>query len=356
MPLPSFAQNVISSEQIGGGNITSEPENSDATFTHHTADVNGVRLHYVMGGQGDPLVLLHGWTQTSYAWNRIMPALAERYTVIAPDTRGLGDSSKPDSGYDKRTMAEDIYQLVQHLGFDDISLVGHDIGGQIAYAYANAYSEDVNHLAILEVPIPGLEGWENVSSEQSAWHFQFHAVPDLPEALVTGRERIYFSHFYENYAYDPTAITEADINEYLRTYSNPDALHAGFEYYRAFPEDTRYNREHIKMLDMPVLALGGESTLGDFPLIQLQTVAKNIRGGTMQGCGHYIPDECAEALTEELLSFLGDSDHPVSQPPLVNIPEPSSTLSILAFGAFSAGVLLKHRQRQTETSKLFRAK
>lgn len=284
--------------------MTSEPTNFDAQFTHHTAKVNGVRLHYVMGGKGDPVVLLHGWPTTWYEWRRIMPELAQHYTVIAPDTRGLGDSSKPAQGYDKLTLASDIYGLVKQLGFKQINLVGHDLGGQIAYAYASAYPQDVRRLAILEVPIPGLPFWEE---EQGRWHFAFHAVPNLPEALIAGKERLYLSWFYRDSAYSPAAHASDEIDEYVRTYSAPGALRAGFEYYRAFPEDARQNSEYAKtQLKMPVLALGGETSLKDLPLRQLQTVAENVRGGIVPHCGHWIPAERPDYLTKQLLTFFSE--------------------------------------------------
>ena len=142
-------------------------------FSHHMASVNGIQMHYVIGGHGDPLVLLHGWPQTWYEWRHIMPSLAKNYTVIAPDLRGLGDSSKPVTGYDGRTTAEDIYQLVSQLGFNKIFLVGHDFGVQVAYSYAVAHPNDVSHLVILDVPIPGIGPGKNITG---LWWAQFHMV------------------------------------------------------------------------------------------------------------------------------------------------------------------------------------
>ncbi|WP_193196829.1 alpha/beta fold hydrolase [Nostoc sp. MG11] len=173
--------------------MTSTSEKFDQSFTHHTIQVNGVRLHYVVGGKGDLVVLLHGYAQTWYEWRKIMPALAEHYTVIAPDLRGAGDSDKPLTGYDKRSLANDIYQLVKQLGFQQVYLVGHDIGLMVAYAYAAAHPDDVKRLVVIDAPIPGVEPWEEVITSPMVWHFAFHAVPNLPEALVAGRERTYLS-------------------------------------------------------------------------------------------------------------------------------------------------------------------
>jgi alpha-beta hydrolase superfamily lysophospholipase len=169
------------------------------TFSHHTTSVNGIQLHYVIGGQGDPVVLLHGWPETWYAWHHVMPALAKNYTVVAPDLRGLGDSSKPLTGYDGKTLAEDIHQLVTQLGFKTIFLVGHDIGTQVAYSYAAAHPTEVKRLAVMELTIPGFAP----AGRMPLWWVIFHQTPDVPEALVQGKEMMYLSWFFHNLAYNP---------------------------------------------------------------------------------------------------------------------------------------------------------
>lgn len=281
---------------------------SGSDLTHHTTFVNDVRLHNVTAGQGDPVVLLHGWPETWYQWRKIIPALAERYTVIAPDLRGLGDSSKPKTGYDKRTLADDVYKLVSKLGHEHIFLVGHDWGGPTAYAYACAHPDDVRRLVILDVPIPGagLEKIPQMSPKGGLWHISFHSVPDLPEMLVAGREREYLSWFYRT-AYNPTAITEEDIDEYVRCYAAPGGMRAGFEYYRAFWDDVAHNTENAKTkLAMPVLALGGKYSFGKQTLRSLQTLAENVRGGEIDQCEHWVAEEQPEYLTEQLLTFFGE--------------------------------------------------
>ena len=159
---------------------------NNVTFSHHMASVNGIQLHYVIGGQGEPVVLLHGWPQTWYEWRHVMPALAKNYTVVVPDLRGLGDSSKPVSGYDGKTVAEDIYQLVSQLGFKNIFLVGHDFGAEVAYPYAAAHPNEVKRLVMLDVPILGIGPGKNLTG---LWWLQFHLVRDVPEMLVEGHER-----------------------------------------------------------------------------------------------------------------------------------------------------------------------
>jgi len=274
---------------------------------HHTTKVNDVLLHYVICGKGDPVVLLHGWPQTWYQWRKVIPSLAQRYTVIAPDMRGLGDSAKPATGYDKRTIAQDIYGLVHQLGFERIFLVGHDWGGPVAYAYASAHPNDVRKLVILDVPIPGA-GLEHALAfrPRMAWHIPFHFVRDLPEALVAGRERTYLSWFYRT-AYNPSAISEEDIDEYVRCYSAPGALRAGFEYYRAIFTDAEHNTENARIqLKMPVLALGGERGFGELTIKSMQRLAENVRGGVIERCAHWIPEERPEYLTEQLLAFFAE--------------------------------------------------
>jgi pimeloyl-ACP methyl ester carboxylesterase len=280
----------------------------DSIFKHHTTSLEGVRLHYVMAGKGDPVVLLHGWPQTWYEWRRIIPALANKYTVIAPDLRGLGDSSKPQGGYDKRTVANDIYQLVRKLGFERIFLVGHDWGGPTAYAYATAHPGDVLKLVILDVSIPN-EAWEKfpMFNRRGTWHLTFHGVRDLPEALATGRERTYLTWFYRSAAYNPGAITEAEIDEYVRCYSAPGGLRAGFEYYRAIHTDIEHNKEHTSVkLKMPVLALGGDCGFGNATLFSMRELADDVRGGVIEKCGHWIVEEQPEYLTQQLLAFFAE--------------------------------------------------
>jgi pimeloyl-ACP methyl ester carboxylesterase len=279
-------------------------------FTHHTATVNNVRLHYVTGGHGLPVVLLHGFGSTWYMWRNVMPDLAKRYTVIVPDLRGAGDSDKPTSGYDKRTMAEDIYQLVRQLGQQQIYLVGHDIGLMVSYAYAAAHSEDVRRLVLLDAPIPGTKVFQNFDSGGMAWHFAFHRVPNLPEVLVAERERTYLVEgFYRALSYNPAAFTEADIDEYVRCYSSPGGMRAGFEYFRAFAEDSRQNKEYFKRkLPMPVLASGGAQSLGPTMVAMAEEVAINVRGGSIEECGHWVADERPIELTRQLLTFLAEEN------------------------------------------------
>jgi pimeloyl-ACP methyl ester carboxylesterase len=276
----------------------------NVTFSHHTATVNGIQLHYVMGGKGDPVVLLHGWPQTWYEWRHVMPALAKNYTVIVPDLRGLGDSSKPVTGYDGKTTAEDIYQLVSKLGYKDIFLVGHDFGVQVAYSYAAAHPNETKRLVILDVPIAGIGPGENITG---LWWAQFHNVRDIPEMLVAGHEREYLTWFYR-YSCNPAAITKEDIDEYVSHYSAPGGMRAGFEYYRALSDDIKQNKEYSNIkLPMPVLTLGGECSFGTAALDSMRLLATDVRGGVVPDTGHWIPEEQPEFLVGQLFKFFGNS-------------------------------------------------
>jgi pimeloyl-ACP methyl ester carboxylesterase len=281
-------------------------------FVHHTATVNRIRLHYVMGGQGEPLVLLHGFPQTWYSWYKIMPTLAEHHTLIVPDLRGYGDSSKPNDGYDKKTMAEDIYQLISELGYEQIFLVGHDVGGMVAYAYACAHPSKVRRLVIAEALIAGLKpGFEEAmdnSQGKGAWWVTFNTIPNLPEALIAGRERIYIDWFCKNVAYNPAAISESDIDEYVRAFSIPGTMRAIFDSYRAIFQDVEDNQKHQTKLKMPVLAVGGGSgvSVGDRLHRSLIPVTENLRGVLIDCCGHWLSEEQPEEFTRQILSFLNE--------------------------------------------------
>lgn len=281
---------------------------------HHRARVNGILLHYVTAGSGEPVVLLHGFAQTWLEWRRdVIPALARDYRVIAPDLRGIGDSDKPVSGYDKRTLAEDVWQLLRHLGIARFRLVGHDFGAAVSYALAAAHRGAVEKLAILEMIMPGF-GYEACMQHPFAtdglgrkvWHLAFHDAPEIPEALIAGRERMYLRWFHDHFAYAPGAIPEEDLDEYERCYGGPGGLRA-LEYYRTHFVDAEYNRESAKQpLEMPVLAIGGSAFLGDIVRQGMAGLATHVRGVILDDCGHWIPDEKPRELLDTLLPFLRD--------------------------------------------------
>jgi pimeloyl-ACP methyl ester carboxylesterase len=301
----------LTNEQQQPTGISFQIDNT--TFSHHMAVVNGVQIHYVIGGHGYPVVLLHGWPETWYEWRHVMPALARNYTVIAPDLRGLGDSSKPLTGYDGKTVAEDIHQLVAKLGFKTIFLVGHDLGTQIAYSYAAAHPTEVKRLVAMEITsIPGFAPPRG----PVAWWRSFNAVPDIPEALVQGKELLYLTWFYHNEAYNPAAITQEDINEFVSHYSAPGGMRAGFEYYRAFPQDAIENQNYSKTkLTMPVLALaasyypvfGGNISMPGL-IYGMKILAQDVRAVIVPNSGHWIAEEQPQFVIKQLANFFGGSN------------------------------------------------
>ena len=278
---------------------------------HYYARLPEVTLHYVAAGHGDAVVLLHGWPETWYMWRHIIPDLSQRYTVIAPDLRGIGDSSRPLTGYDTKTMANDIYLLLkEHLAIDHIFLIGHDWGGPTAFALALAHPEMVRNLTFLDVPVPG-DGTDVFYVGR--WHHYFHWILDIPEALTQGREKIYLEYFYRNWGYRPDVMSDADISEYLRTYSQPGAMRAGFNIYRAVHQDKIDNEQVLAVngkLKMPVLTVSGEGGRARGLKICLESakrVAENVRGVGLAGCGHWIPEEKPAELLRHLLDFFGET-------------------------------------------------
>lgn len=276
----------------------------------HFADLDGATLHYLDAGKGDAIVLVHGIPQTSHEWRYVMPRLAEQYRVIAPDLRGLGDSSRPPSGYDKRTLANDLWQLIHdHLGIDRFFLVGHDWGGPVAFSLAAQHPAAVRRLAILDVVIPG-DG-ADFSQGGRRWHHAFFRTLDLPEALCHGREELVIGWLLDNYGHRPNSISREDQREYFRTYTQFGAFRAMLAFYRALPIDAEDNKAILAQngrLKMPVLALGGEKSFGRGMecLQSLQRVAEDVRGGVVKDCGHWIAEEQPHVLLDKLLAFFGE--------------------------------------------------
>lgn len=277
---------------------------------HGRAKVNGVRLHYVKAGQGEPLFLLHGVPKTHYHWRHVIPLLTPHFTVIAPDLRGLGDSEHPVVGYDMKNMGEDIAELATHLGYQTFNLAGEDWGASTAYQLAANHPDRVRKLVYQEMILPGygLEDYsflteKNVSTYVWLWHINFYNVPDFPELLITGKEREYFTYFIKHECHDPTAISEDNLNEYIRCYSSPGGLRCCFNIYRATLESGRQNRESAKRkLKMPVLAVGSKYFIADDNERQMREVAENVKGVILPR-GHQLAEECPEALAAEYIKF-----------------------------------------------------
>src|SRR3989440_6639879 len=267
------------------------------------AEVNGLRLHYLIAARDYPAVLLHGYAQTSHMWLPLISKLADKHTVIAPDLRGFGQSSAPADGFTKAAMAQDIHALMKSLRYDRIRLVGHDIGLMVAYAYAAQYSNEVDRLVLMEAFLPGIGDWNSLFLLKDLWHFHFYGK--TPLALVTGRERIYFEHFWNDFAADgKKSVSEADRRFYTQKYAQPGAMKAGMEVFRNFDQDAKDNAVFATTkLTMPVLVLGGEKSGGDFLISQGKLVASNVEGVLVRGSGHWLVDEAPGQVIPKLVEF-----------------------------------------------------
>ncbi|ETK34959.1 alpha/beta hydrolase [Microbispora sp. ATCC PTA-5024] len=290
---------------------------------HNMFEHAGVRIHYVTagtppsnGGNDRTIVLLHGWPQTWWEWRLIMePLRSDGWFVVAPDYRGAGGSSKPESGYDKQTMTGDVKALLDHLGVENpIILVGHDLGMLVAYAFASLHPDDVERLVLMEAPIPGTEAYESVLattrfSEATLWHFHFHGAPDnVAETLIAGSEFPYLRSFYVKLSANPDAISLSDAERYVADYTAPGAMRAGLELFRAFEKDADDNRRILSdkgKLTMPVLGLGGTASFF-LPVAEemLSEVADNVTVRPIDDSGHWIAEEQPETLLRHLREFI----------------------------------------------------
>jgi len=277
-------------------------------FVAQTANVNGTTLHYVRGGSGPAVFLLHGFPQDWSVYRRIMPRLARTFTVVAVDLRGIGGSTPAPNAYDAATLGEDIHQLILHLALEKPYVAGHDNGGMVAYALARRHPQATRGVMILDVPIPGLEPWEQVKADPALWHFGFHQTPNAPERLIAGREAMYFREvFFNRLARNPDAISNDDLAHYVRSYASPEQLRAGLEFYRAYPENERFNVAERGPIDVPIVLAGGEHSLA--PLNA--TVAKSLRNHgwrnvsieVIANSGHQVIDEQPAAVAELLARY-----------------------------------------------------
>jgi len=280
------------------------------TVTHHTAQVNGTRLHYVTAGEGPPVMLLHGWPQTWYEWRHVIDLLADEYQVVAPDLRGFGYSAKPAAGYDADTMAADLAALADHLGLRDVTVLGHDWGAVFGYVYAAKTPSQVRALGIVEMALPGVGIMEQAMAPQPQgnflWHMGFQSVPDLPELLIAGKEKPYLRWFFEHFAYDPGAITAADLEVYTDAITQVGALRAGLAVYQDFFTTADQVAALAKTpLEIPVRAYGGEACLGGATLASVQAVALAAEGGVIERCGHWAGEERPDVVASIVRDLAG---------------------------------------------------
>ncbi len=277
---------------------------ADETIVSRTAGINGVKLHYITAGHGAPLILLHGYAETSLMWKPIIPVLAERFTVIAPDLPGIGDSDIPAHGLDMKSAAIRIHDLAKSLGVQKAEVVGHDIGLMVAYAYAAQFASEVTKLVLMDAFLPGVEGWEAVYNNPNIWHFRFNGP--TPEALVQGRERTYFEYFWNDFAADKThSIPEADRKAYTAAYARPGRMHAGWAYFVSFQQAAKdFAQLSQTKLPMPVLTIGGEKSLGEALGQQTKLVATDVTVVVLKDTGHWVVEERPKETTEALQKFL----------------------------------------------------
>jgi pimeloyl-ACP methyl ester carboxylesterase len=296
------AKETQDSTAITASPVLIEPASPPSNFKHQTATVNGVNIHYVIGGQGDPLVLVHGFGQNWFMWNRFLPEISKHFTVIVPDLRGVGESSKPAEGYDKKTMATDIHELVKKLGYQSINLAGHDIGLMVAYAYAAQYGSEVKKLALLDALIPGVDPvWTDLNGK--LWWFGFFAWPASGQ-IVDGKAKEFLTNFWPVVGHVNDAFSKEETDEFIRAYSVPGATTGSFHWFGAFSQDAEDNRAFMKhKLKMPLLAMSGEFSAASYFGDHCKLVADNVKEVVIKGAGHWISQEGTDQVLKGLEDF-----------------------------------------------------
>jgi pimeloyl-ACP methyl ester carboxylesterase len=277
----------------------------ERVIVSRTAEVDGVQLHYLMAGNGSAVViLLHGYAETSRMWRPIIPQLAERFRVIAPDLPGIGDSAIPASGLDMKSAANTIHALARKLGVEKARVVGHDIGLMVAYAYAGQFPAETEKLVVMDAFLPGVSGWEPIYNSPNYWHFRFHGP--TPEALVKGRERTYFEYFWNDLAADKNrSLPEADRAAYTAAYARPGRMRAAWEYFVSFQQAVKdFEQLSQTKLTMPVLSIGGEKSLGEALAQQMKLVATDVTVVVVKNAGHWILEEQPKETTDTLVKFM----------------------------------------------------
>jgi len=288
--------------------VTANAQNSDKAISSKFATVDGLKLYYVTAGHGPTVILLHGYTQTSRMWRPLMPLLADKFTVIAPDLPGIGDSGVPKDGLDMKSAAIRIHSLAKSLGIQKAKVVGHDIGLMVAYAYAAMYPSETEKLVLMDAFLPGVPGWDAYYNDPNIWHFRFHGP--TPEALVAGREKTYFAYFWNDLAADKThSVLPADRQAYVAAYSRPGRMRAGWAYFANWPQTAKDFAELAKTkLSMPLLAIAGDKASASTLMPQAHLVANNATEAIIKNSGHWVMEEHPKETMDPLVKFLeGDS-------------------------------------------------
>jgi pimeloyl-ACP methyl ester carboxylesterase len=283
---------------------TAGAQTAKKEFVSRDANIDGAKIHYTIGGSGPAVILLHGFAETSRMWNPILPILGAKFTVIAPDLPGIGDSSIPTGEMGMKTAAIQIHDLVRSLGVTKARVVGHDIGLMVAYAYAAQFPSQVEKLVVMDAFLPGVEGWEPIYNDPNYWHFRFNGP--TPEALVKGRENVYFAYFWNDLAADKNhSIPDADRKAYLAAYSGPGRMHASWEYFVSWAQAAKdFAQMSQTKLTMPVLSIGGDKSLGEPLAAQMKLVATDVTVVIVKNSGHWILEEQPRQTTDALVKFL----------------------------------------------------
>lgn len=302
--------------------VRAEPivaETKPAGFTSATAKVNGTTLHYVIGGQGPALILLHGFPENWSAYAEIMPQLAKRFRVVAVDLRGIGGSTPTKGGYDAATMAEDVHQLARTLELNQPYVVGHDYGGRVAYAFARLHPDTVRGAMIVSTPIAGIDPWDTFKASPEVWHFGFHKIPGFAEEVLAGRESVYIGHFLRGGVVDPSSITNEDVARYAAAYARPGRIAAAMGSYRAFDAEEKFGKERRAPLDVPMVLVGGNAPDKSVAML-LPAITKGLKDAgvrsvaveTIADSGHYIIDEKPAEVAALIERYA--SAQPIDQP------------------------------------------
>lgn len=264
-----------------------------------TVVIGQTKVAYYEQGTGETVLLLHGWPQTSYVWRKVFPELAKRYHVVALDLPGLGNSGTPLS-YDTKNIATIVNEFAEHLGAEKFHLVGHDVGAWVAAAYALHFGNRLRTVTIMDAGIPGVMPAEVFQPENSAkiWQFYFHAVEELPEFLIQGKEKEYLAWYFSKKSYIKTAIIEKDLKVYYKAYKGKEKMKSGFDYYRAFSESASQNKAVASSIKIPVLAVGGQYAMANQVGVAMQKIATNVKSESIGSCGHYLPEEQPQKVVE----------------------------------------------------------
>lgn len=282
--------------------VTAQVHPFPASFRTQNIQTDGATIHVRVGGNGPAVVLLHGFGDTGDMWAPLARDLARDYTVVVPDLRGMGLSSQPSGGFDKRTQAADIRSVLTKLSLDQAAIVGHDIGTMVAYAYAARYPDKTVRLVVMDAPVPGIPPWDSIVRLPALWHFDFGG-PDA-ERLVAGRERIYLDRFWNEFAGDRTKIDEATRQHYAKLYARPGAMRAAFAQFNAIRQDAEDNKVAMaEKLTMPVLAIGGEKSFGANEAVVMRNAATDVTELVVPNAGHWLMEEAPSAIIAAVRAF-----------------------------------------------------